>query len=103
MNCSAGTEKPHSWKVTNDTTNPLGARHGLVTGDLPLHSGGEWRKLARLDETEKLLAGNVGACPVRHHGGGVSGGLEAQEVVAPGCERDWRVGCERERKKTMEK
>jgi hypothetical protein len=27
---------------------PLGARHGLIAGDLPLYSGGEWRKLARL-------------------------------------------------------
>jgi hypothetical protein len=26
--------------------------------------------------------GNVGACPVRHRGSGVSGGLEAQEAVA---------------------
>jgi hypothetical protein len=60
----------------------LGARHGLVAGDLPLDDGGEWGKLARLDETEKLLVGNVGACPVRHRDGGVSGGLEAQEAVA---------------------
>jgi hypothetical protein len=66
----------------NDTTNPLGARHGLLAGNLPLDGGGERRKLARLDETEELLAGNVGACPVRHHDGGVSGGLEAQEAVA---------------------
>jgi hypothetical protein len=70
---SGGTEKPRSWKATN----PLGARHRLVAGDLPLHGSGEWRKLARLDETEELLAGHVGACPVRHRGGGVSGGLEA--------------------------
>jgi hypothetical protein len=59
-----------------------GARHGLVAGNLPLHNGCERRKLARLDETEELLAGNVGACPVRHRGGGVSGGLGAQEAVA---------------------
>jgi hypothetical protein len=38
--------------------------------------------LACLNETEELLAGNVGACPVRHHGSGVLGGLEAQEAVA---------------------
>jgi hypothetical protein len=82
MNRPAGTEKLRSWKTTNDTTNPLGARHGLIAGDLPLDGGGERGKLAHLDETEKLLAGNVGACPVRHHDGGVSGGLEAQEVVA---------------------
>jgi hypothetical protein len=65
----------------NDTTNPLG-RHGLVTGNPPLHGGGERRKLACLDETEELLAGHVGARPVRHHGGGVSGGLGVQETVA---------------------
>jgi hypothetical protein len=46
MNGPAGTEKPRSWKATNDTTNPLGARHGLVAGNLPLDSGGERRKLA---------------------------------------------------------
>jgi hypothetical protein len=77
MNRPAGTEKPRSWKATNETTNPLGARHGLVTGDLPLHGGGERRKLARLDETEELLARHVGARPVRHHGGGVSSRLKA--------------------------
>jgi hypothetical protein len=45
--------------------NPLGgARHELIAGDLPLDGGGERGKLARLDETEELLAGNVGACPV---------------------------------------
>jgi hypothetical protein len=38
--------------------------------------------LARLDETEELLAGHVGARPVRHRSGGVSGGLEAQEELA---------------------
>jgi hypothetical protein len=59
-----------------------GARHGLIAGNLPLHGDGERRKLDRLDETEELLAGNVGACPVQHHGGGVSGGLEAQEAMA---------------------
>jgi hypothetical protein len=30
MNRPAGTEKPRSWKAMNDTTNPLGARHGLT-------------------------------------------------------------------------
>jgi hypothetical protein len=39
-----------SWKATNETMNPLGARHGLIAGHLPLHSGGEWRELARLNE-----------------------------------------------------
>jgi hypothetical protein len=82
MNRPAGMEKPHSWKATNDTTYPLGARHRLVAGDLPLDGSGERKKLARLDETEELLAGNVGACPVRHRDGGVSGGLGAQGAVA---------------------
>jgi hypothetical protein len=32
---------------------PLGrAWHGLIAGQLPLHGGGEWRELARLDETK---------------------------------------------------
>jgi hypothetical protein len=60
----------------------LGARHVLIAENLPLDGGGEWRKLAHLDETEELLTGNVGVCPDRHHDGEVSGGLEAQEVVA---------------------
>jgi hypothetical protein len=82
MNRPAGTKKPHSWKATNETTNPLGARHGLVTGNLPLHGGGERRKLAHLDEMQQLLAGHVGARQVQHRGGGISGGLEVQEVTA---------------------
>jgi hypothetical protein len=60
---------------------PLGARHGLVTWNIPLDGGGEWRKLARLNETEELFAGDVGACPVRHHGRRVLDGLETQEAV----------------------
>jgi hypothetical protein len=63
MNRPTGMEKPGSWKATNDTTNPLGAWHGLV-GGLPLNGGSERRKLARLDKTEELLTGNVGACLV---------------------------------------
>jgi hypothetical protein len=82
MNRLAGTEKPRSWKATNGTTNPLGAQHELVAGDLPLNDSGEWRKLARLDKMEELLAGNVGACPVQHRGNKVLGGLEAQGAVA---------------------
>jgi hypothetical protein len=78
MNRPAGTEKPRSWKFTN----PLGARHGLITGNPPLHNGGERRKLARLNEMEELIAGHVGAHPVRHRGGGVSDRLRAQEAVA---------------------
>jgi hypothetical protein len=42
MNRLAGTEKPRSWKATNETTNPLGVRHRLVTEHLQLHGGGEW-------------------------------------------------------------
>jgi hypothetical protein len=62
---------------------PLGSvRHGLVAGHLSLHDGGEWRELACLDETKQLLAGHIGARPVRHRGGGVSSGLKAQEVAA---------------------
>jgi hypothetical protein len=61
--------------------NPWGARHGFVVGNLSLNGGGEWRKLAHLNEMEELLAGNIGACPVRHRDGEVSGGLEAQEAV----------------------
>jgi hypothetical protein len=82
MNRLAGTEKPCSWKATNDTTNHLGARHGLVARNLPLDCGGERGKLACLDETEELLAGNVGACPVQHRGDRVSECLGAQEAVA---------------------
>jgi hypothetical protein len=78
--------------ATNDTTNPLGARHGLVAGNLPLDGGGERRKLARLNETEELLARNVGACPVRHRGGGASGGLEAQEAVVPRMRKSLESG-----------
>jgi hypothetical protein len=81
MNRLAGTEKPRSWKATDDTTNPLGVRHGLVAGDLPLDGGGEWRKLSLLDKMEELLAGNVGTRPVRHRDSGVLGGLEAQRAV----------------------
>jgi hypothetical protein len=50
-------KKSRSCKATNDTTNPLGARHGLVARNLPLDGGGERRKLARFDKTEKLLVG----------------------------------------------
>jgi hypothetical protein len=43
--------------ATNDTTNPLGARHGLVARNLPLDGSSERRKLARFDKTEELLVG----------------------------------------------
>jgi hypothetical protein len=101
MNRPAGTEKPRLWKATNETTNPLGARHGLVTGDLPLHDGGEQRKLACLDETEELLARHIGARPVRHRGGGVSGGLKAQEEVALQVRNGMKSWMRARRKKIM--
>jgi hypothetical protein len=66
----------------------LGARHRLVAGDLPLDGGGERRKLSRLDKTEELLAGNVGARPVPHRSSGVLGGLEAQGMVALGMRKN---------------
>jgi hypothetical protein len=37
--------------------------------------------LARLDKTKELLAGDVGARPVRHYDGEVLGGLEAQAAA----------------------
>jgi hypothetical protein len=52
-------------------------RHGLISGDDPLDDVSEGRKLARLDQTEELLVGNIGARLVRHHNSEVSGGLEA--------------------------
>jgi hypothetical protein len=81
MNRPMGTEKPRLWKTTNNTTYPLGAWHGLVDGDDPLNDVGEGRKPARLDQTEELLAGDVGARPVRHHDGEVLGELEAQAAT----------------------
>jgi hypothetical protein len=44
---------------------PLGwPWHGLISGNSPLHGGGERRKLARLDEMHPLLAGHIGVHPV---------------------------------------
>jgi hypothetical protein len=60
---------------------PLGARHGLVGGDNPLDGIGEGRKLARLDEIEELLVGDVGVRPVRHPGGEVLSGLKVQATA----------------------
>jgi hypothetical protein len=42
------------------------AWHGLIGGDDPLDGLGKERQLARLDEMKEFLAGDVGACPVRH-------------------------------------
>jgi hypothetical protein len=82
---------------------PLGrARHGLVAGHPPLHGGGERRKLVRLDETKQLLTGHIGVRRVRHRGGGVSGGLKAQEVVALRMQKSTGSGV-RARKKIIGK
>jgi hypothetical protein len=58
--------------------------------------------MACLDETKQLLAGHVGARPVRHRGGGVSSGLEAQEVMALRTRKSAGSGT-RARKKMMGK
>jgi hypothetical protein len=56
--------------------------------------------LARLDETKELLAGDVGAHPVRYHGGEVSGELETQAVVALWMRKNSELkGRARERKR----
>jgi hypothetical protein len=52
---------------------------------------------------QQLLAGHIGAHPVRHHGGGVSGGLKAQEVVALRMRRSAGSGMRAQRKKIMGK
>jgi hypothetical protein len=67
---------------------PLGrARHGLVGGDDPLDGVGEGRKLARLDQTEELLMGDIGACPIRHHNDEVLGELKRRQWRCCGCGR----------------
>jgi hypothetical protein len=58
------------------------AWHGLIDRDDPLDRLGKGRQLARLNETEELLAGDVGARQVRHHDGEVSSKLETQEAEA---------------------
>jgi hypothetical protein len=59
-------------------------------------SGGSW---PALDKTEELLAGNIGAHPVRHRGGKVLGGLEAQAAVVLRVRKSSeRRGQEREEK-----
>jgi hypothetical protein len=57
------------------------AWHGLISEDDPLDGLGERRQLARVNETKELLAGNVGARPVRHHDDEVSGEPETQAVA----------------------
>jgi hypothetical protein len=56
-------------------------QHVLVAGNPPLNSVGEWRKLACLDKAEELLAGDIGAGRIRHHGSEVLGRLEAQAAT----------------------
>jgi hypothetical protein len=92
MNRPAGTEKPRSWKATNDTTYPLGARHGLIAENPPLDGDSERRKLSRFDKEEELLVGNIGACPVRHRGGEALGGMMAQAATV------WRMQKSSERR-----
>jgi hypothetical protein len=99
-----GTEKPHSWKATNKTTNPLGGcDRGFVAGQLPLHDGGEWRELARLNETKQLLTRHIGVRPARHRGDRVLSGLEAQEVAAPWMWKSMGSKMRARRKKIMGK
>jgi hypothetical protein len=59
--------------------------------------------LARLDKMEKLLAGNIGARPVRHRGSKVLGGLEAQVAVLLRMRKISSTDgeCERKKKKKM--
>jgi hypothetical protein len=101
MNQAAGTVKLRSWKATNDTTYPLGAWHGLVAGNPPLDSVGEWRKLARLDKTEELPAGNIGARPIRHRGSKVLVGWKHKQRCCCRCRRARSAEGECERKKKM--
>jgi hypothetical protein len=100
MNRTVETEKLCSWKAMNDTTYPLGARHGLIVGNPPLDGVGEWRKLARLDKTEELLVGNIGARPVRHRSSKVLDGLEAQAAALLRMRKisERRGECERKKK-----
>jgi hypothetical protein len=45
---------------------PRRVRHRLLTGNLPLHGGGERRELSSLDKALQLVVRHVGSCPVRH-------------------------------------
>jgi hypothetical protein len=60
MNRPAGTEKPRSWKATNDTTYHLVGAAQTCRRE-PSNDGGERRKLSRFDKAEELLAGNIEA------------------------------------------
>jgi hypothetical protein len=64
-----------------DTTYPLGARHRLIAENPPPDGVGEWRKLDRLDKTEELPAGDIGARPIRHNDSEVLSRLEAQAAA----------------------
>jgi hypothetical protein len=59
--------------------------------------------MARLNETKQLLAGHIGARPIRHRDGGVSAGLEAQEVVALRLRKSTGRGMQAKKKKIMGK
>jgi hypothetical protein len=59
----------------------LGARHRLIARNPPPDGVGEWRKLDRLDKTEELLAGDIGARPIQQHDSEVLSRLEAQAVA----------------------
>jgi hypothetical protein len=48
--------------------------------------------MSRFDKVEELLAGNIGACPFRHHDGEALGGMEAQAAAA------WRMQKSSERR-----
>jgi hypothetical protein len=48
-----------------------------------------------------MLAGHIGPCLVRHRGGGASGGLAAQEVVALQMWKSMGSSLRAQRKKIM--
>jgi hypothetical protein len=80
------------------------AWHGLIGGNDPFDDLGEGRQLARLNETKELLAGDVGACPVRHHVGEVSSELETQAAATMWMQKNSELkGQARERKEADEK
>jgi hypothetical protein len=56
--------------------------HELVSGDDPLNGLGEGRQLAHLNKTKELLAGDIGARPVRHLDGEVLDGPQARAATA---------------------
>jgi hypothetical protein len=94
MNRPVGTEKPRSWKVTNETTYPLGG-HGTDSSPDTFHStvtvsGGSCPASTRL----QLVARHVGSRPVRHGDSKVSSESVAQAVAvrAQGSKRSEAQG-----------